>query len=93
MPGFVKGILSRRDLFRRGGAVGPASALLGRRISAAPVTAAGAGKLALSRCTALRSRTLHRQAEWGVDVGALNMGEYLNASWTAKRHSFGRARW
>jgi len=48
MRGWVKKILSRRDLFRRGGAVGAASAFLGGRVSGAPATAASVGKLALA---------------------------------------------
>jgi D-glucosaminate-6-phosphate ammonia-lyase len=48
MPGFIEKILSRRDLFRRGGAVGAASALFGGQVSAAPATAASVGKLALA---------------------------------------------
>jgi D-glucosaminate-6-phosphate ammonia-lyase len=44
----VKKMLSRRDLFWRGGALGAASALFGGRVSAAPATAASVGKLALA---------------------------------------------
>src|SRR5690349_19483276 len=44
----VKRILSRRDLFRRGGAVAASSALFGGRVRGAAATAASVGKLALA---------------------------------------------